>query len=301
MNWRQLLLLGAPLVLALLGCQQKVSLKTVKIDPPPPLEVSVVPVVKAPIESSVEMTGTLFPWKFATIASEVTGVIENIPDSDEKVDYEIAGKAYSKVLPLDIGHEVKQGDVLVKINSSESELAVQLAQAKVNATEKELANLYAWKRPEEVAQLEAQCEEGDAVLIDARADLQRSQTLLGRNATSKKEVDDAKRAVATAEASKKKAQAAFDLAQAGPTQEQIAVAQAQLKMAQAELALEEGYARQVHDPLPARICLDCRALRRCRRPRHGQSQYLTDANRRLQRPAGSGECSRAVPGADQAA
>ncbi len=134
---------------------------------------------------------------------------------------------------------MKAGDVLVKINSSESSLALLLAEAKVAAMEKELANLYAWKRTEEIDQLKAQCEECDAVLLDAEADVSRATALLGRNAISKKEVEDAERAVATAKASQKRAQAALKLASAGPTVEQIAVAQAQMNMAQAEVALKQ--------------------------------------------------------------
>ena len=142
----------------------------------PVLEVDVVPVVKSRIESSIELTGTLFPWKFATIASEVTGVIESIPESGEKIEYEIDGQAYSRALPLDIGHQVKQGDVLVKIELERiAALELRLAEAKQIAMEKELANLYAWKRSEEIAQLKAQCDECEAVLVDAEADLLRAQ------------------------------------------------------------------------------------------------------------------------------
>ena len=197
--------LAVPLAMACAGCQEGTSLDVSLARPVSVLEVDVVPVVKTRIESSIELTGTLFPWKFATIASEVTGVIESIPESGEKLDYEINGQTYSKVLPLDIGHQVKKGDVLVKIESSESQHALRLAEAKQVATEKELANLYAWKRSEEIAQLQAQCDECEAVLVDAQADLMRAQTLLGRNAISKKEVEDAQRSVATAMAARSRA------------------------------------------------------------------------------------------------
>ncbi len=238
MNWRYTVLVCMPLAWGLSGCREQALVDVAKLEPPPPLAVDVVSVVKSPIDSSIELTGTLFPWKFATIASEVTGVIESISESGDKVDYEIAGKAYSRVLPLDIGHQVQAGDVLIKISSSEAELALRLAEAKKAAMEMELANLYAWKRSEEIAQLKAQCEECEAVLVDAQADLSRATALLGRNAISKNEVEDARRSVATAAAGKKRTEAALELATAGPTAEQIAVAQAQLNMATAEVALK---------------------------------------------------------------
>jgi RND family efflux transporter MFP subunit len=89
-----------------------------------------------------------------------------------------------------------------------------------------------------VDQLAAQCEECEAVLVDAQADLQRAQLLVERNATSTKDVEDAQRAVATALAARKRTQAALKLAEAGPTAEQIEVAQAQLELAKADVALK---------------------------------------------------------------
>ncbi len=239
MSWRHWVIFAWPMVVGLLGCQQNSAVQHTELPPIPPLEVELVSVDKTPIESSVELTGTLVPWKYATIASEVTGVIEEIPESGEKITYELAGQSVTKVLPLDIGHEVKAGDVLVRIRSSEAELALQLAQAKVAAMEKELANLNAWKRPEEVAQLKAQLDESDAILVDARANQVRADSLVGHNAISQKEVDDAARSVATAQAARERAEAALKLAKAGPTVEQIAVAEAQLNMAKAEVKIKQ--------------------------------------------------------------
>ncbi len=227
------------LILASWGCQKGASVEQAKETPAYVLEVDVISVSRHAIESSIELTGTLYPWKYATIASEVTGVVESVRASSEKIEYEIDGTAYSKVLPLDIGHEVKQGEVLIKIESSEAEHTLLVAKAKKALVEKELANLFAWKRSEEIAQLDAQCEECDAILLDAQEDLARSKSLLQRRATSQKEMDDARRSVATATAAKKRAQAALKLAQAGPTPEQIAVAKAQVEMAQADVDLKQ--------------------------------------------------------------
>ena len=205
----------------------------------PTLEVEVVAVERSKIESSLELVGTLFPWKFATIASEVSGIVESIPNSGRKIEYEIDGQQFSRDLPLDIGQRVKKDDVLVRIRSDEAELELKSSQAKLKLVEEELTNLKAWKRSEEVAQLTAQLEESAAVLADAEADLERAKSLRSQNAISTQEVEDAVRGVATAGAAKKKDEAALQLAQAGPTAEQIAVAVAQVALSRADVDMKQ--------------------------------------------------------------
>ena len=197
MKRHHLILLSCSL-LPLWGCQEATSVIDSTDLTTHVMEVDVVPVARNSIDASIDLTGTLYPWKFATIASEVTGVIESVRDSGEKIEYEIDGKSFSKELPLDIGHSVRLGDVLIKIASSESEQEVLVAEAKKNSVEKELANLFAWKRSEEIDQLQAQCDECDAILLDSVADLKRAETLRAKNANSQKELDDAKRGIATA-------------------------------------------------------------------------------------------------------
>ncbi len=123
-------LVGGSLALLSAGCQRSSTEDALPQISTAVLEVNVVPVEKRSIEASIELTGTLYPWKFATVASEVTGVIERIADSEESLDYELDGQSYHRVLPLDIGHRVSQGDVLAVIDSSEQRHALQLAQAK---------------------------------------------------------------------------------------------------------------------------------------------------------------------------
>ncbi len=233
------LLLLVALGVAAFGCGRGDPTGTAAPPASDELEVEVVPIRRSPIHSSLELVGTLYPWKFATIASEVNGVVKSIPESGEKIEYEIDGKAFSKPLPLDIGHPVNKGDVLVEIDSTESELALRVAEARLSLAENELADLKAWKRAEEVDQLEAQLEEAVAVLEEARADLRRVKELVAKQAISAQRHEDSVKAVATAEAKKKQAEAALKLAQAGPTKEQIAVAEAQVAMAQAECAQSE--------------------------------------------------------------
>jgi RND family efflux transporter MFP subunit len=220
------------------GCAGRSETESTAVGVSPLVEVEVVPVQRRQIESSLEVVGTLFPWKFATVAAEVTGVIESITESTEKIEYEIDGVHHSKTLPLDIGHPVKKGDVLFRINSDEAELELRSAEARLDLVQKQLLDLRAWKRPEEKARLKARLKEAEAVLADAEADKRRAETLLKQNAISSEAAGDARRAVATADAVKRQAEAALAEAEAGPTDEQIAVAQSQVDLARAEVELK---------------------------------------------------------------
>ncbi len=250
--------LAVALGITALGCGGGDTTHIASAVPSDVLEVEVVPVQRSQISSSLDVVGTLYPWKFATIASEVSGVVERIPESGEEIQYEIEGRLFTKPITLDIGHPVKKGDVLVKLDSTESELAVKVAEATLNLTERELENLRAWKRPEEVDQLEAQFEEATAILENAQANLRRAKQLIDSLAMSAEEHENSAMAVSIASAAKKRAEAALKLAKAGPTEEQIAVAEAQLAMAKAEVATRRDKLAKctIHCPLETAVIVE---------------------------------------------
>jgi len=252
------LALAVLLGITVLGCGRGDATDGASAESSDVLEVEVVPVQRSQISSSLEVVGTLYPWKFATIAPEVSGVIERIPESGEEIEYEIDGKAFTKPVTLDIGHPVKKGDVLVKLDSTESELALKAAEARLNLAERELDNLRAWKRQEEVDQLQAQFEEATVILEDAQADLRRATQLHAKRAISADEYENSAKTVSIAEAAKKRAEAALKLAKAGPTEEQIAVAEAQVAMARAEVASQQEKLAKctIHCPLETAVIVE---------------------------------------------
>jgi len=131
--------------------------------------------------------------------------------------------------------------VLVEIKSQEFKLAHDVAIARLRLAEAERDNLKAWKRAEEVAQLQAQADEADAGLERAKLELDRYAQLREQehDAISESQFDGLKMAYATAVAAKKRADAGLLLAKAGPTPEQLAVAEAQVAAARAEVALRQ--------------------------------------------------------------
>jgi len=200
---------------------------------------AVVPVRRSQITESLELVGTLYPWRFAAITPEVEGVIARIPFAEQEIEAEVEGRKFSMPIFIDIGHEVSEGAVLAEIDKRPFQLALDAAQAKLDVANRELASLLAWKRPEEVLQLEAQAEEADALLNRAELDLKRVERASARQAVSESERDAARAARDTALAVKKRADAAVELAKAGPTPEEIEVAKAQVELAEAEVAMHQ--------------------------------------------------------------
>jgi multidrug efflux pump subunit AcrA (membrane-fusion protein) len=205
----------------------------------PAIEVDLATVDKGSIQATVDLIGTLIPVRATTIVSDVDGIIEAFPTSDRIVEYEEDGKTMSVALGLDIGHRVHKGDVLVKIDPVDFQLALEMAKAQFELARRDLENLLAWKRDEEIQQLEAQLERTAAQRDKARSDLERSEKLLGRKAISESEHEAAVTAFRQAQAAYEEAEAMLKMARQGPTKEQVAVAEAKVAAAEAEVAMRE--------------------------------------------------------------
>jgi biotin carboxyl carrier protein len=219
-----------------LGCQRQEDVAT-KNDVPRLLEVEVVEVQPRRIDTTLRLVGTLIPIRATIIASDVDGTIKSFPLSDRKIVYEENGQTRSVTLGLDLGQKVRKGKVICQIDPVEFELALSAAKANLQLVRGVLADLLAWKRPEEVAQSAALVDEAKAAHARAAADLKRSQNLLERNVTSQSIHDERVMAERMAAAGVRRAEAALALAKAGPTKEQINVAKARIEAAQAEVAL----------------------------------------------------------------
>lgn len=205
----------------------------------PQIEIDVARVGRGPLQSSVDLVGTLIPVRATTVVSDVDGIIESFPSSNRLVEYEEDGKRISVALGLDLGHRVKKGDVLVQIDPVDFQLAVDVAGAKLELAQRDLEYLLAWKREEEIAQLKAQLERTDAERDKAEADLKRSEQLLQRKAISQSEHEAAVAAFRRTQAACEEVEATLKMAQSGPTKEQIAVAEAKVAAAEAEVKMRE--------------------------------------------------------------
>jgi HlyD family secretion protein len=160
-----------------------------------------------------------------------------------------------QVLVLE-GAPVRRGDALVRLESDE--LRAALSQAR--AGEQQAAARIAGLRSSGRRAVQASVAQADSVLIEARAELQRTRDLVARGFVSASRLDQAQRALAVAQAQQDSA-SAQRAANAEPGTE-VAQAQAQLALAQAAVAAAQARLAQAVLTAPA----DGRVLRRAVEP-----------------------------------
>ena len=154
----------------------------------------------------------------------------------------------AKVLVND-GAQVRQGDVLVQLESAELRAALSQAQASASQAQARLAGLRSTGR----ATAKAVAMQSDATLQAAQAELKRNQQLVAQGFISASRLDDVQRAVEVARAQQASAQALVQAnADAGAD-----VVQAQAQLDQALAAVSTAQARlaqaQVIAPANARV------------------------------------------------
>lgn len=204
------------------------------------VSVELAPASRSNISASIEIVGSLVARRESIIVSEVDGVVaeigsaEHMPTAPGMGDVSFSGSGR-----IDIGVPVAKGDVLVRLDPTEYQLKLQAAKARLTTAEKELANLYAWRRDEEVRRAQAAREEAAAQVELADSELNRAQELIDQGAIVQATMDQRRTTLKTATAALARADAELTLAQAGPTQEEIAVGMAAIEQARTEVARAE--------------------------------------------------------------
>lgn len=177
----------------------------------------------------------MLPIRSTIIVAEIDGVIQSFSDSSQSVQYDEDGEQKSVNLVLGMGSWVNEGDVLIELEPEDYQLKLEQAEAQRNLVQRQLADLLAWRRSEEVAKLQARVVEAEATQELAEAELGRVERLLESNAISAGQFDTVSAAARRSRAALDQENAELTLAKAGPTQEQIAVAQALLDAAEVEV------------------------------------------------------------------
>lgn len=205
----------------------------------PAMAVELVSVRRGTVAKSLELTGNFLPRRRTMVVAEVDGVIQSIPRSPRKIEVEIAGRKYSENLGLDLGQPVAQGDILIHLDPTEYELELAAAKASWQKAQKDLEDLLAWKRPEEIRRQKAAREEALAREERAQSDFKRIESLIGERATSQQQFERVQAELRSARAAVERAEADLAEAEAGPTEAQIAVARALVSQAEAEVRIKD--------------------------------------------------------------
>lgn len=178
-------------------------------------EVGVAPVSTRTFQRTVYSTGSLIPRATAEIRALADGPLVQVP--------------------VDIGTQVSQGQLLFESRPIDAEIEVQQAEARLASARSELDNLRAWQRAEEVQMLEAELASARAELERVDKEFERASELLERGAASQSAWEAARTERDTAEAQFKVAQERLQVARSGPTTEEIQVAMSRIKEAEANL------------------------------------------------------------------
>ncbi|WP_013627303.1 efflux RND transporter periplasmic adaptor subunit [Rubinisphaera brasiliensis] len=198
-------------------------------------EVEVVAARRQKLGANVEFTGNLLPRRVTRIISEVDGVVREVPQVGAKIDVVVDGKAYSERLGISYGQVVTKDDVLVQLETSDEEVALKIAQAKLRKAQADLAQLRTWERPEQITRLTALRDEAKARHDQAVQHSRRVETLHQRNATTLSDLEQSVTDVSTTKATLRAAEAVLAQAKAGPTADEIAVQEALVAQAEAEV------------------------------------------------------------------
>jgi HlyD family secretion protein len=146
---------------------------------------------------------------------------------------------------VDEGARVRQGDMLVRLESDELRAALQQAQASERQAAARLAGLRSTGR----STVQAAVAQAESVLAAAQAELRRTQDLLAKGFVSPARLDETQRVVAVAEAQLASARAQGEAnADAGT---EVLQAEAQLALARSATAAAEARLAQTKIAAPA--------------------------------------------------
>jgi HlyD family secretion protein len=151
-----------------------------------------------------------------------------------------------RAIHVSAGDHASKGQLLVELNNDLQKASSDLAQAAVDRVQADLERLKNGDRPGERGILKAQLDETNASLRLAEFEWQRVQRMMKQNATSEKEVADARNTLALAQARRDAAMKRLELSEAGSRAEDVAHAQAAVREAQAQLAAARGMVERTY-------------------------------------------------------
>jgi HlyD family secretion protein len=171
-----------------------------------PVPVTASTVIRRPVQAGQSFVGTAEPRRLSVVSSAVEQRVE---------DY-----------PINEGDRVEKGQVLARLRTRPTEIALNGARAQLAALEQELAELKHGSRPEEIERGRAALARAEAMRAYNRLRRNRLISLHGSNTASREEVDEAIAQAEQAEQAFLEAKASLDLLEKGTREEQIAQAEA---------------------------------------------------------------------------
>jgi HlyD family secretion protein len=204
-------------------------------------DVPVVDVVRAAAESAdvpglvLSASGYIVPHHKINVNSKVTGRVAWIG--------------------VEKGDQVKEGQVLVRLEDDEFRAQVEQAKGLVENAKAWLQELQNGSRPEEILQAQHNLDEARATLANDKITLDRTQGLVAKGVLSKQLKDDAAARFDADQQRVNSLEQMYRLVQIGPRPEEIARAKGALQQMQGQLAFAESQlaATEIRAPVSGTI------------------------------------------------
>ncbi|MFB3776306.1 MAG: efflux RND transporter periplasmic adaptor subunit [Bryobacteraceae bacterium] len=154
---------------------------------------------------------------------------------------EVASKVVGRVawIGVDKGDQVKQGDVIVRLEDDEYQAQLQQARGQLASLEARLNELLNGSRPEEIAMAKANAAEARAQLENARVTLERTRNLVKEGVLAAQALDDAQARYDAQAARLASLERSYELVRTGPRQEQIEAMRGQVEQARGAVRFYE--------------------------------------------------------------
>src|SRR5690349_378534 len=137
------------------------------------------------------------------------------------------------------GQQVQRGQVLVQLEDDDYRAQLQQATGQLQAAQARLQEALHGARPEEIAQAQANVQEVQADLENARIQLQRTQQLIAKGLIARAALDDAQARYNSLNARVQALEKVYTLVRLGPRQEQIDNLRGQVEQARGQVAYAE--------------------------------------------------------------
>lgn len=182
-------------------------------------------------------------WKAKPAPTNEITLSGNIEAHESLVSFKVQGRIID--LPVEEGQQVKQGDLLARLEDSDFKQKVRIDESSVAVRQSNLALALAGTRSQEIKALQQSVIDAQADLVLKKTDEVRAQQLFGKDELSAQDRDRAVTAAKRSEAALNVSRQRLNEAEEGTRKEEIAIANANLEQAKANLGLSRinaGYA-----------------------------------------------------------
>ncbi|NRF13038.1 HlyD family secretion protein [Vibrio coralliilyticus] len=167
-------------------------------------------------------------------SSQALGTLER-----DRVTFTATANEIIRALPATEGSQVKQGEVLVQLDTTSQEAVLARAVAEQSKAEAYLLKLTNGERPEDIAASQARVKRAEAQLTEAQKNYTRKAELVEKRLISQSEEDTALAARDSAKAELDSAKEEFSKLTAGSRLEDIEQAKAELAASVADVTLQQ--------------------------------------------------------------